>query len=96
LRQRTAGGFGDDELPGKGEEHSQTEYLERMLAAADCRLQQRRIKTGPVRRNKAHGDYCQRQEMGEAQDIEVGLVDRIHPFGEPARDETIERFNVPG
>ena len=42
------------------------------------------FKPGQWRGTEADGDGGERQKMREAQHVEIGLVDRIHPLGEPA------------
>src|ERR1700721_401752 len=67
-----------------------------MLTANDRRPQEGRFQARPMARYEADGEGGKRQEMREAQNVEIGLVDRIHPIGEPAGHESIERFKMPG
>ena len=78
------GDLGQDEMAGKGQEDAEAENLQRMLAAQDQWPQPRRFQARPLLVKEAHGERRQCQEMREAKDIEVGLVDRIHPVLEPA------------
>jgi hypothetical protein len=87
----SAGDFRQNEMSRKCEKHAKTENLERMLAAPDDRAQPGRFQARPVRGDEAHRDRRKRQKMDEAQHIEIGLVDRIHPAFQPARHEDISR-----
>jgi hypothetical protein len=49
LQQRPAGGFSDDELAGKGEEHAKAENFQRMLTADDAGRRIRPFQAGQSR-----------------------------------------------
>jgi hypothetical protein len=70
----TAGNLGQHEMPGEGQEDAEAEYLKRMLAAQDQWSQPGRFQPGPILGQEAHGDRRQRQEMGKAQHVQIGLV----------------------
>ncbi len=67
-------------MPCKSQEDTEAEYLKRMLTAQDQWSQPGRFQPWPIPGQEAHGDRRQRQEMGEAQHVQIGLVDRIHPL----------------
>ena len=73
-----------DEMGRKRQEHPEAEDFQRMLAAQDRRPQPGRFQRRPVARHEIHGDRRERQEMREAQHVEIGLVDRIDLFARPS------------
>ena len=55
-----------------------------------------RLERRPVARNEPHRHRRQRQEMRKAQDVEIGLVDRIDHLLEPVRHVRGPCREVPG
>ena len=59
-------------------------------------LSQARFQRRPVARHEIDRDRRQREEMREAQHVEIGLVDRIDMVGERLRHQRRQPRNVPG
>ena len=53
------------------------------------------FKPGQSARDETDGHCRQREKMGKAQDVEIGLVDRIQQIAQPGRHEPLERLETP-
>src|SRR5262249_54342977 len=95
LNQGAARPLADDELAGKSQKYAKTEDFQGVLAAKDRRPQKWRFEPRPIARDEMHGDGREREEMSKAQDVEIGLVDWIHPIAHPDRYETPQRLDIP-
>ena len=92
----TAGDFGEDEVAGEGKKHPDAKDFQRVLAAQDHRPQPRRLQSGPAARQEIDRHRRDGEEMREAQHVEIGLVDRVHPLLDDARHDMTELRHVPG
>ena len=77
---------GDDDLSSDSKKSTETEYLQRVLSAPANRLQNPPFEESGVRPHSQPDQPGHGQEMDEAQDVEVGFIDRIDLPGEPVRE----------
>src|ERR1700730_19173762 len=78
------------------QKHPEAEDLQRMLAADYRRSQPGTLEYRPFSRNEPHRDDRQREEMHKAQNVKIGLVDRVHPVRHPLRYEIAGAREIPG
>ena len=96
MHENTVGNLGKHKVPGEGQEYPEAEDLERMPAADDSRPARRRLERRPVRRHQPDRDHRQRQEMQNAQNVEIGLVDGVDGFADEFRHVGAECRKIPG
>ena len=54
------------------------------------------VQARPSRGHEVHGNDRQGHEVREPEDVQIGLVDRIHPLLKPMRHQVRELREVPG
>ncbi len=82
-------------MGGKGQEHAQAEDLERMLPAHHQRPGPTGLQELGVARHELQRHHRQRQEVREAQHVQVDLVDGIDHLLDHARDILAHPRKVP-
>src|ERR1043166_5103092 len=82
-------------MTGEGQKYPETKDFQRVLAAKNGGTKHRGIERGPARRHETHRQNGEREEMQQAEHVEVGLVDRIDDVAEPARHEVTITREIP-
>src|SRR5262249_29055800 len=85
-----------EEMSRERQKYAEAEDFERVLAAQDRGFEYRPIERGPTRRHETHGQDGKREEVHQAHDVEIGLIDRIDNLAEPARHEVTIPREIPG
>src|SRR5262249_1689338 len=89
------GDFHQDDMASQRQEYAEAEKCKRMLSAQDDRLQDWALEQPSVARYELYCYSGQCEKVDQTQDVEGGLVDRIHDVGEPFGHEVCPLRNVP-
>src|SRR5437588_853686 len=82
-RRAARGVLNQNPVRAKGQEYAEAKKRQRMLAAQHHRTQPFGVEYLRLARKKSRDHQRQSEEVGEAQHVEIGLVDRIDRLDHP-------------